>query len=665
MPIVSVGIEIARFHGINLHHGVKNLANGDCVIEAMADNITIRDCFFEVYNQSAAFNRKMWLTEAAKVVFEYSGISKEEFDLEWEQLKQPYCYECPLGDFVLPAIAHCTRKDVLIFNTSLKGSWDPIYVVQSSEMGNRQANTEIPVLLAYDGVHYEGLVPDTLEDQEKTVILKKTYLSGDYAVQKKDIPVFQVEKKGTTVKDTYSSIVKDTMKLKTETMTHISKSVVNNQLTKKAAADTIDQGQKECFQMKTKRVKDMSKDELKEYNRIKKKESRDKANNPVVSNAGNDNSQENDPWKLVTYGKRKKIADMSVSELRIYNKIKKMESRAAQRIEDPIAFKQKRATEKADERVAKRLANESLFKQTRTIESAKIRNTQRASNAIAFKQKRNTEKAKERLAQRIDNDSAFKQKRAIEKAKEREAQRMENDIAFKQKRAMEKAEERKAQRMENDIKFKQKRATEKAKERAAQRMENDSAFKQKRAKEKAKEREAQRMENDIAFKEKRATEKAEERAAQRMENDVAFKQKRTAEIAKQRKAQRSENEIAFKQKRATEKAKERIKSTDSEEKRRRKFLESVRQGRIFECVSCHRKLFENGVDTISDKLRNEFRNELKDIFEAAIGSFGETKTIEGVHHICHTCKGYIVKGKCHPFHTRMVFNYSMFRCMKN
>ena len=129
MPIVSVGIEIARFHGINLHHGVKNLANGDCVIEAMADNITIRDCFFEVYNQSAAFNRKEWLTEAAKVVFEYSGISKEEFDLEWEQLKQPYCYECPLGDFVLPAIAHCTRKDVLIFNTNADGSLDPIYVV--------------------------------------------------------------------------------------------------------------------------------------------------------------------------------------------------------------------------------------------------------------------------------------------------------------------------------------------------------------------------------------------------------------------------------------------------------------------------------------------------------------------------------------------------------
>ena len=145
MPIVSVAIKIAKFHGINLHHGVKNLGNGDCVIEAMADNITIRDCFFEVYNQNAAFNRKMWLTEAAQVVFEYSGISKEEFDLEWEQLKHPYFYECPLGDFVLPAIAHCVRKDVLIFNTNVEGSFDPIYVVQASKMGNRPAN---------DGVQY-------------------------------------------------------------------------------------------------------------------------------------------------------------------------------------------------------------------------------------------------------------------------------------------------------------------------------------------------------------------------------------------------------------------------------------------------------------------------------------------------------------------------------
>ena len=99
MPtMIYKAIEIAKFHGINLHHGVPNLANGDCVIEAVADNITTRDCFPEVYNQDAAYNRRVWLSEAAKEVFEYSGISKEEFDLEWEQLKHPYYYECPLGD---------------------------------------------------------------------------------------------------------------------------------------------------------------------------------------------------------------------------------------------------------------------------------------------------------------------------------------------------------------------------------------------------------------------------------------------------------------------------------------------------------------------------------------------------------------------------------------
>ena len=83
------------------------------------------------------------------------------------------------------------------------------------------------MLLAYDGKHYEGLVPDTLQDQEKTVSLKKLYLSGDYAVQKMDIPVFHVEKKFPKVKETYASMVKDTMKRKTQVMPNTSNSIDN------------------------------------------------------------------------------------------------------------------------------------------------------------------------------------------------------------------------------------------------------------------------------------------------------------------------------------------------------------------------------------------------------------------------------------------------------
>jgi hypothetical protein len=44
-PMVTKAIENAAFHGIDLHHGVKNLANGDCLFESILDSINTRDCF--------------------------------------------------------------------------------------------------------------------------------------------------------------------------------------------------------------------------------------------------------------------------------------------------------------------------------------------------------------------------------------------------------------------------------------------------------------------------------------------------------------------------------------------------------------------------------------------------------------------------------------------
>ena len=190
-PMVDTAIANARFHGINLHHGVPNLANGDCAIEAIADNISTRPCFGEVFNGGSEYNRKIWMEEAEDLVYKFSGMSPNSFKEQWNILKQSGNYEYELGDYVLAAIAHCTQKDILIFNTKAEGAFDPIFVVEASAIGNRRANTDIPVVLAYDQVHFEGLVPDTDDDVEKTIRLKELYLHNDYSIQKKDIPVFK------------------------------------------------------------------------------------------------------------------------------------------------------------------------------------------------------------------------------------------------------------------------------------------------------------------------------------------------------------------------------------------------------------------------------------------------------------------------------------------
>ena len=42
------------------------------------------------------------------------GYSELEWLEEWHKLKNSRYYECKLGDLILPGVAHCIQKDVLI-----------------------------------------------------------------------------------------------------------------------------------------------------------------------------------------------------------------------------------------------------------------------------------------------------------------------------------------------------------------------------------------------------------------------------------------------------------------------------------------------------------------------------------------------------------------------
>ena len=107
MDMVNVAIKNAEFHGINLHAGVPNNANGDCSIEAITDNISTRSCFQETFGESPEFYRLQWMNETEDLVFQISGWEEEKFRSEWNILKHPQSYEYELGDYMLLAIAHC------------------------------------------------------------------------------------------------------------------------------------------------------------------------------------------------------------------------------------------------------------------------------------------------------------------------------------------------------------------------------------------------------------------------------------------------------------------------------------------------------------------------------------------------------------------------------
>ena len=205
--IIERGILNAKAHDINVHVGVRNLANGNCAFESVLDSINTRDCFEDSFTGTPDEWRLSWMTEVENVAFEEwnGGLTREEWHEAWELLKTPRTYEHQLGDLILPGIAHCSKKDILIFNTSVS-AWSPIYVVESSKLCGQRASTEIPICLAYNQVHYEVLVPDTEEDILKTITLKNNFIQGNYQKLMNDIPF--LEGKDVTQSASYASAVK-------------------------------------------------------------------------------------------------------------------------------------------------------------------------------------------------------------------------------------------------------------------------------------------------------------------------------------------------------------------------------------------------------------------------------------------------------------------------
>ena len=111
-PIVEKAVSNAKAHGINLHAGVKNLANGNCAFESIIDSINTRPSFEESFDKTPDFWRHVWMTEVKNVGYENwnNGLTRAQWDEGWEVLKQSRAYECQLGDLVLPGIAHCVQK---------------------------------------------------------------------------------------------------------------------------------------------------------------------------------------------------------------------------------------------------------------------------------------------------------------------------------------------------------------------------------------------------------------------------------------------------------------------------------------------------------------------------------------------------------------------------
>ena len=96
-----------------------------------------------------------------------------------DQLEKKGFYENACGDLMLPALAHSLCVDIFVINISRGAA--PFYPVPSTVWGGNQTNKP-PLLLVYDGVHYEPLLPATAHDSQLTIELMQNCKAGKFYV---------------------------------------------------------------------------------------------------------------------------------------------------------------------------------------------------------------------------------------------------------------------------------------------------------------------------------------------------------------------------------------------------------------------------------------------------------------------------------------------------
>ena len=114
------------------------------------------------------------------------------------------------------------------------------------------------------------------------------------------------------------------------------------------------------------------------------------------------------------------------------------------------------------------------------------------------------------------------------------------------------------------------------------------------------------------------------------------------------------------------KVNKRLEDVNNAEKRRKIFINSIKHGRIFECVCCHRKSFKNGMESLSATFKVDLEKKFPGLYETAIGEI-ETRKVDGLYYWCFTCKNYLSKGKIPPMSNQndlQLFNLNNYEELK-
>ena len=155
---VDDAVKLARDFQVDLQWSAPNSASGDCIFESVL--INLQRCFSKTFSRNTTVLSKKWVAIAKQITREhpiFAAFDDQLFSAKWDLLSTQGVYDVDLfGDVILPVIAHCIKKDILVFEVSVNRSLP--FVVPASGFG-AEADSPYPVVLCYKGVHYESLIP--------------------------------------------------------------------------------------------------------------------------------------------------------------------------------------------------------------------------------------------------------------------------------------------------------------------------------------------------------------------------------------------------------------------------------------------------------------------------------------------------------------------------
>ena len=168
---------------------VPNLARGDCLFEAVIYNINHRFAEKEKLLKNVQHYREEWCAELMLLYGDtahYPGFQhKEDWYAAWDRQLDPGQFnvdEYSVSDLVPAGLGHCVSKDILVFNVGQNSSISPVNVYPAN-IFNSVPTSQIPILIVYDGNHYESLLPVSQTDIDRSIQLVNFIKNGTYNKQ--------------------------------------------------------------------------------------------------------------------------------------------------------------------------------------------------------------------------------------------------------------------------------------------------------------------------------------------------------------------------------------------------------------------------------------------------------------------------------------------------